>query len=111
MAVAVERAGERDRGVADRRPVRAFEADVRAERVGAGEVVCDGGELIAGGDELVREGGGGCEDGERNDRGAAEVEGADAFTKARVVGFVSQRPGSTMAESVFRPGRRFSVTM
>ena len=33
------------------------------------------------------------------------------FTNARVVGFISHRPGSTMAESACLPGRRFSVTM
>ena len=33
------------------------------------------------------------------------------FTIARVVAFISQRPGSTTAESACRPGKHFSVTM
>ncbi len=33
------------------------------------------------------------------------------FTNARVVAFISQRPGSTTAKSACRPGSAFSVTM
>ena len=51
VAVAVELSGERRRAIADRRPVRSAEIDVRAERVGAGEVVRDRRESFARGDK------------------------------------------------------------
>ena len=58
VAVAVERAGERGRVVADGRPVRAAEVDVRAERVGTAKVICNRRKSFASGDGRVREGGG-----------------------------------------------------
>ena len=52
MATPVERTGELMEVIADRRPGLAREIDVRAEHVGTGEVVRDGGELGARGNNV-----------------------------------------------------------
>ena len=51
VAVAVERAGERRGNIADRRPVRPAEIDIRAKRVGAAKVIRNRREPFARGDE------------------------------------------------------------
>ena len=51
MAVAAERAGERRGNIADGRPVRAAEVDLRAERVGAAKVIRNRRKPFARGDE------------------------------------------------------------